>query len=150
MTETHCTPDEAWSDAAQQITPAVFKEMVDKLVIREENSQDLLVNQNIGDLRNQIDELDEEIINLISNRMQLADAIGAYKKRNNISILQSSRFNEILEQAIIQGERKGLSQGFITTYFHAIHQESINHQKEVYQNTKTKLNVTEHKESKKS
>ncbi len=141
MTETHCTPDEAWSDAAQQITPAVFKELVDNLVIREESSKDSQVNQNIGDLRNQIDELDEEIINLIANRMQLADEIGAYKKRNNISILQSSRFNDILTQAIIQGEKKGLSQGFITTYLHAIHQESINHQKEVYQ--RTEVDVTE-------
>jgi len=110
--------------------------LVDGLVIREEQSQDVSFNENIGDLRRQIDELDEEIINLLGNRMELADAIGAYKKRNNISILQSSRFNEIVEQAVLQGANKGLSQGFITTLLHAIHQESINHQKEVYQQTK--------------
>lgn len=136
MTETHCNPDEAWSDAAQQITPDVFKQLVDGLIIRNEQSQDQVFNENIGDLRRQIDELDEEIINLLGDRMALADAIGAYKKRNNISILQSSRFNEIVEQAVIQGGNKGLSQGFITTLLHAIHQESINHQKEVYQQTK--------------
>ena len=131
MTETHITPDEAWSDAKQQITPVVFNELTDNLILRDENSDDIVFKENLGNLRKQIDELDEELFNLLGNRMKLAEAIGEYKKKNNISILQTSRWNEILENAVGEGFKRGLSKEFTTKLLHAIHQESIAHQVDV-------------------
>ena len=87
--------------------------------------------ENLEHLRHEIDELDEELLNLLSQRMKLAERIGEYKKRNNISILQASRWNEILERAVIKGRIKGLSEEFVTVMLKAIHQESINHQASV-------------------
>ena len=141
MTETHITPDEAWSDAKQQITPAVFKLLVDKLVLRTEESNDPIFAENIDNLRKQIDEVDEELLNLLSSRMKLAEAIGGYKKRNNISILQSSRWNEILETAIREGAKRGLSDEFVTKYLHAVHEESISHQVKVMNTKEEEANV---------
>ena len=131
MTEVHPTPDEAWSDAAQQITPAVFGELVKGLKVRSQSTNDVEFLEHIDDLRSQIDHLDNELLDLYGKRMQLAEAIGKYKKKNNIAILQSSRWNEILEQSMAKGREKGLSDGFVTQVLTAIHQESINHQTKV-------------------
>ncbi|MFK7978630.1 MAG: bifunctional 3-deoxy-7-phosphoheptulonate synthase/chorismate mutase type II [Saprospiraceae bacterium] len=131
MTEVHPTPDEAWSDAAQQITPAVFGELVKGLKLRKASTNDVEFLEHIDDLRHQIDEIDNNLLNLYSQRMKLAENIGKYKKKNNISILQSSRWNEILEQSMAKGREKGLSDGFVTQVLTAIHQESINHQTKV-------------------
>ncbi len=128
MTETHITPDDAWSDARQQITPAVFEELVGNLVLREEKTNDVTFLGNMDNIRKQIDELDEELLNVLGARMVLSQKIGAYKKANNISILQSARWNEILSQSIDEGQKRGLSEEFITKYLHAVHQESISHQ----------------------
>lgn len=128
MTEVHPTPDEAWSDAAQQITPAQFNTLVEKLVFRSATTDDLEFLKNMDHLRHEIDEIDEELLNILSRRMKLAENIGEYKKRNNIAILQTSRWNEILEKAVAHGQAKGLSEDFITTFLRAVHQESINHQ----------------------
>jgi chorismate mutase len=83
------------------------------------------------DLRKEIDHIDNEVFNLLGRRMELADSIGLYKKRNNIAILQTTRWNEILERAIAIAQAKGLSSDFITTVLRAIHQESINHQEAI-------------------
>jgi len=131
MTETHPDPDNAWSDAKQQITPDVFKGLVDSLILRETVSRDEAFLHNIEDLRSQIDLIDNEVLDLISKRMKIADNIGEYKKRNNISILQPSRWSEILETATAKGKVRGLSEDFIGTFLKAIHQESINHQESV-------------------
>lgn len=131
MTEVHPNPDEAWSDAKQQITPKVFKGLVDSLQIRSEDTSDTIFHEHIDYLRSQIDEVDKELLNLISLRMNIAEKIGEYKKRNNISILQPKRWSEILENATAKGAAKGLSREFITVYLTAVHQESINHQHKV-------------------
>ncbi|MEL6924701.1 MAG: bifunctional 3-deoxy-7-phosphoheptulonate synthase/chorismate mutase type II [Bacteroidota bacterium] len=131
MTETHPNPDEAWSDAKQQITPAVFGELVKGLVLRSETTEDEAFLESIEDLRSQIDNVDDELLAMLSKRMQLAESIGLYKKKNNISILQPSRWNEILEKASAKGAEKGLSSEFIEKYLKAVHQESINHQNKV-------------------
>ena len=130
MTETHPRPDEAWSDAKQQITPVVFKEMVENLIIKREelDGEDL---ESIEALRTRIDAIDNQLMELLGNRMNVAESIGLYKKAKNISILQPVRWNEILEKAIAKGEERGLSEDFITQFLKAIHQESINHQMEV-------------------
>ena len=131
MTEVHPTPDDAWSDAAQQITPAVFGELVKGLKIRSESTNDVEFLEHIDDLRHQIDNLDNELLALYGKRMKLSQSIGRYKKKNNISILQSGRWNEILEKSVEKGRAKGLSDGFVTQILTAIHQESINHQTKV-------------------
>ena len=82
-------------------------------------------------LRQQINHLDDELMQLLGQRMKIADKIGEYKKDNNITILQTNRWNEILERAVTKGDKIGLSKEFITKYFDAVHMESINHQKKV-------------------
>jgi len=129
MTETHITPDEAWSDAAQQITPSRFKEMTSNLVWRREGNGK--VAHDLTKYREEIDEIDQELLDLLGRRMGVAQKIGLYKKENNISIYQRKRWSEILEKAVIQGAQRGLGKEFISQYLQAIHQESINHQEEI-------------------
>lgn len=139
MTEVHPTPDEAWSDAKQQITPAQFKDLVDQLVFRAPTTDDIEFLETLDHLRKEIDHIDNELLNLLGHRMELADSIGQYKKRNNIAILQTSRWNEILEKTIALGQTKGLSKDFITTVLRAIHQESINHQEAIMTSEESKV-----------
>lgn len=131
MTETHPNPDEAWSDAKQQITPAQFKDLMDGIVYRSKTTDDERFLETLDHLRHQIDEIDDEILNLLGNRMQLAESIGMYKKRNKIAILQSKRWNEIMEKAIAKGAVRGLSREFVAVLLKAVHQESINRQAKV-------------------
>jgi chorismate mutase len=131
MTETHPTPDKAWSDAAQQITPEQYGELRNKLVFRHPDSDNTEFLETLEHLRNEIDDMDEELINLLGRRMKIADKIGEYKKRNNISIYQAVRWNEILDTSMEKGRKKGLSDEFVTTILKAIHDESINHQEAV-------------------
>lgn len=137
MLETHCTPDDAWSDAAQQVTPEMLKtEILDKLVVRKEKGDDPVIKHNIMDLRSQIDLIDKELIQLLANRMDIAEKIGEYKKQNNISIYQKTRWNEILEKAMERAEPLGLTAGFMDKILKVIHQESIDRQEEVMQKKK--------------
>ena len=131
MTEVHPDPDNAWSDAAQQITPDTFSDLVNNLVVRNTKSNDRTFNATIDHLRHEIDEIDNEVLNLLGKRMKVAEGIGQYKKDNNISILQPSRWSEILAAAVAKGENHGLSEAFISSFLKAIHQESINHQETV-------------------
>ncbi|MGD2033964.1 MAG: chorismate mutase, partial [Bacteroidales bacterium] len=129
--ETHCNPDKALSDAAQQITPQLLKQMLSDLVLRKANVDNAVIMHTLDDLRNQIDKFDDRLMEILGQRMKVADKIGKYKKKNNITILQSTRWDELLNQRIINGEKKGLSEDFIIKVFRAIHQESINHQTKV-------------------
>lgn len=131
MTETHPNPDKAWSDAAQQITPEQYGELIAQLVIRTPNSLNKEFLETLEHLRHEIDEMDEELLNLLGRRMKIADKIGEYKKRNNIAILQASRWSEILENAVAKGRGKGLSEDFVSIVLKAIHDESINHQEAI-------------------
>ena len=131
MTETHPVPDEAWSDAKQQITPDVYLDMVANLVYRSETSDNQDFLNTLEGLRTQIDQTDTELLDLLGKRMQIADKIGLYKKENNISILQPTRWSQILETTVAKGKERGLSEEFIAKFLRAIHQESINHQKNV-------------------
>jgi len=139
MTEVHPQPDQAWSDAKQQITPFQFKELVDHLIVREPNTDDKNFLETLDHCRHEIDEIDEELMNLLGARMKLSDSIGKYKKRNNIAILQSSRWNAILEKAIAKGTSLGLSEEFVSVFLKAIHQESINHQAKVMNEEKVAI-----------
>jgi chorismate mutase len=126
--ESHCDPDNAWSDAAQQITPEKLRELLRKLILRNPDPSDPKVLDVLGELRQQIDLYDDHLIDLLEKRMNVAEKIGLFKKENNITILQSSRWDDIIRHAIIKGESKGLSAELIDAIFKAIHQESINHQ----------------------
>lgn len=131
MTEVHPRPDEAWSDAKQQITPFQFGELVNNLVVRKSSTDDEDYVEHIDHLRHEIDELDNELLNLLARRMQIAEGIGQYKKRNNIAILQTDRWNEILKKATAKAASKGLSEAFVSVVLKAIHEESINHQSKI-------------------
>ncbi len=131
MTEVHPDPDNAWSDAAQQITPKQFGNLLHQLVLRQPTTDDPDYQEHIDHLRHEIDEIDEELLNLLGRRMKVSEAIGRYKKRNNIAILQTDRWSEILERAVAQGKVRGLSEEFTKVILRAIHQESINHQEKV-------------------
>ncbi len=131
MTETHNNPDKAWSDAKQQITPFVFQDLIKNLVIRAETTNDVKFLEDLEGLRQQINVIDNELLTLLGKRMALAEDIGRYKKNNNISILQPTRWNEILEKSMLKGAEKGLSRDFISVFLKAVHQESINHQEQI-------------------
>lgn len=131
MIETHSNPDDAWSDAAQQITPDVLKQLFVDLKVRKVFDETGDFNSQLTNLRTQIDELDSKLISILAKRMQIADAIGQVKKEKNVAVLQSNRWNEVLRRMIAEGEGKGLSEEFILRLFQAIHQESIVHQEKV-------------------
>ena len=132
MIETHCNPDEAWSDAAQQVTPDTLKQIFLDLKVRKEDDKTDDYNQRISKLRTQIDEFDSKLLEILGKRMKVADQIGLLKKEKNVAILQNTRWNEILGKMILDGEAKGLSEEFVLKIFKAIHQESINHQEKIY------------------
>ena len=131
MVETHHTPDDAWSDAAQQITPATLIQIMKDLQIRKEISESEEFQNKLGTLRAKIDVADNQLIELLSKRMKISDEIGQVKKAQNVSVLQTKRLNEILGKMVLEGEQHGLSEEFILRLFKAVHQESINHQEKI-------------------
>jgi chorismate mutase len=131
MIETHNDPDNAWSDAAQQVTPAALVQIMKDLKIRKETDPEAEYNASLNNLRAQIDVVDNQVIELLGRRMKVADSIGLLKRQKNVAVLQSKRWNEILGKMVLEGEEKGLSEEFILKLFKAIHQESINHQEKV-------------------
>ena len=131
MLESHIDPDNAWSDAKQQVTPERLLELLNDLVWRQESTTEQEFITALTTLREQINQVDDELMTLLGQRMKLSDKIGEYKKENDITILQTNRWNEILERAFQTGEKIGLSREFITKYFDAVHLESIQHQNKV-------------------
>ena len=131
MLESHIDPDNAWSDAKQQVTPERLNEILEAIVWRSENTTKEEFVTALATLREQINHIDDELMTLIGQRMKVADKIGSYKRDNNITILQTNRWNEILDMAVTKGEILGLSKEFIVRYFDAVHLESISHQNKV-------------------
>lgn len=125
--ESHCNPDCALSDAAQQITPDVLNYTLKMLVVRD-NAQ---TTENISILRQQIDEIDEQLLSLLAKRMRISKEIGTYKKEHNMPILQSGRYNDILENRGKTGESMGLAQEFVGEIMKSIHEESVKVQMEI-------------------
>jgi chorismate mutase len=131
MLESHIDPDNAWSDAKQQVTPERLLEMLNDLVWRNETTTEQEFITALTTLREQINQVDDELLTLLGQRMKLSDKIGEYKKNNNITILQTNRWNDILERAFKKGDTLGLTKEFITKYFDAVHLESIQHQNKI-------------------
>src|SRR5688500_10610823 len=108
MIESHIDPDNAWSDAKQQVTPEKLAEMIDAIKWRHESAEEIEFITALEKLREQINHLDDELIQLLGQRMKIADKIGEYKKNNNVTILQTSRWNQILDRAFKKGDALGL------------------------------------------
>lgn len=123
--ESHFDPDSALTDKNQQISPEQLNELLGKLEYKNASTEEEFFLKNLENLREQINHLDEELISLISNRMKVASQIGEIKKKSKITVLQSNRYNEILDRAINKGNQVGLSEDFIKSYLEAIHIESI-------------------------
>lgn len=121
--ESHCNPDEAWSDASQQITPEVLANLIANLQIR--NSDISAFDDEMGRHRTLISDLDFNLIELLSQRMKISEKIGSLKKENNIAIFQPERWKVITEYANQKADETGMSQEFIEKVFKAIHEESI-------------------------
>ena len=131
MIETHFDPENAWSDAAQQVTPDALKQIMEDLKVRKETNTDEAYKKALDNLRAQINVADNQLVELLGKRMKVANQIGILKKDKNVAVLQSKRWNEILGNMILEGESKGLSEEFVLKMFKAIHQESINHQERI-------------------
>jgi chorismate mutase len=131
MIEAHNNPQEALSDRQQQVTPAELEEILGNLVMRSTTSDDPRFLETIEELRSQIDSYDNMLLDILESRMLVAETIGKYKKEHNITILQSSRWQEVISRAVEEGRKRGLSEEFIETILEAIHQESIIHQMKV-------------------
>ena len=125
--ESHCSPDNAWSDAKQQVTPDVLDFIIDRLVIRNIISS----TESIEALRSQIDECDNSLLDILAKRMRISREIATYKREHNMTVVQATRYNEILDKRGAQGVLCGMSDEFVRTIFERIHEESVRQQLEV-------------------
>lgn len=127
IVESHCNPDKAWSDAKQQVTPDVLDYILSLLVVRDEKN----TTEGIVQLRHQIDELDNQLMELLSKRMRVCREIGQYKKEHNMTVFQANRYNEILEKRGAQGTLCGMDPEFVASVFESVHEESVRQQMEI-------------------
>jgi len=131
MIETHINPDKAWSDSEQQVTPRHLNDIILNLILRQPTLSDENLQTQLDKFRAEIDQLDEDIVQKLSARMEVARKIGLYKKNNHIKIFQKSRWENVLEGRVALGKAMGLSEDFMRTYLMQIHQESIKNQTEI-------------------
>lgn len=129
--ESHCNPTEAWSDADQQLTPNDLEKLLDKIVWRNETIERPEFQMAIDRLRGQIDQYDAELFELLSRRMKTAEGIGEIKRDNNVTILQTRRWDDIVNRVIDNSDKLGLSREFLSILLNAIHMESISRQNSV-------------------
>lgn len=125
--ESHCDPDCAWSDKDQQVTPDILDYIINMLVIRDGQQS----TENLSELRKQIDEIDDQLVEMIAKRMRVAREIGTYKKEHNMQVLQASRYSEILEGRIKQAVKFGIDGDCMQKVLEAIHEESVRQQIEI-------------------
>ncbi len=127
VVEAHCSPDCAWSDKAQQVTPEALAYIIRNLVIREQS----VTTESLTELRAQIDKIDDELLELLARRMRVSRDIGQFKKEHNMPVLQAQRYEELLERRAGQAVRLGMEREFMRTVMQAIHEESVRQQMEV-------------------
>lgn len=127
MIESHCNPDCAWSDAKQQVLPEVLDFILDRLVIRDS----VEATESISQLRKQIDELDNALMDLLTKRMRISREIAEYKKLHNMTVVQTTRYSEILDKRGAQGSLCGMNPDFVKKVYEAIHSESVRQQIEI-------------------
>jgi len=122
--ESHCDPDNAWSDASQQVTPEVLKEILSSLVIRDRKQS----TEDLSKLRQQIDELDDQLLELLAKRMRVSREIGTFKKEHHMTIVQTDRYDHILTTRINQAKDMEMNADFMRIILEAIHEESVRQQ----------------------
>ena len=127
MIESHCNPDEAWSDAQQQLTPHDLKFILSTLQIRNE----IEATEYITAFRKQIDEMDDQLMDMLAKRMKLSREIAHYKKEKNMRVVQTTRYAEIVDKRAAQGILCGMNPDFIRRVYEAIHEESVRQQVEI-------------------
>lgn len=125
--ETHCNPDAAWSDASQQVTPDRLKEILSSLIIRDTKQS----TEDLSQLRSQIDEFDDQLLELLAKRMRVSQEIGIFKKEHNMAVVQTERYDEILQKRISQAVGMGMDAEFMRIVLEAIHEESVHQQIEI-------------------
>ena len=131
MIESHINPDAAWSDAKQQVTPAALGKILGDLVVRTPSSENKTFKDTLSVLREQIDQLDDEIMQKMASRMKVSEKIGQYKKDNNVTILQVNRWEEVIKTRVTLGKAMGLEEGFMRDLLRLVHHESIQVQTKV-------------------
>ncbi len=127
IVESHCSPDDAWSDAKQQVTPDILDYILSMLVIRDNVAQ----GDTLASLRKNIDQLDNELIDLLAKRMRISRQIGEYKKEHGMAIVQTKRYSEILDKRGAQGSLNGIAPDCVKNIFEHIHEESVRQQMEI-------------------
>lgn len=138
MIETHCNPDQAWSDAKQQITPERLAEILGSLKVRQEGIQHF--QDDIDRYRTLISELDAQLLALLSQRMSFSEKIGGLKKDNNAAIFQPERWKHMMEEVSMKARQHGLSEEFAKQLFKAIHEQSVSVQNSVMNSDNTSVN----------
>lgn len=128
--ESHCDPDSAWSDKSQQVTPDVLNFILNMLVVRDASQ----TTESLTLLRQQIDQIDQELLEALSKRMRVSREIGQYKKEHSMPVLQTGRYDDILNSRASAAEELGMSGDFMKTVYQAIHEESVRQQIEVLNN----------------
>lgn len=131
MVEVHNNPDEAWSDAKQQITPEALKDILVDITLRKKNDNSDDFSAKLNRYRGEIDELDNQLLGLLAARMDVAKKIGNLKKEHNVAIFQPDRWNVLKNLAIRNGERMGLSEDFLEHLLVSIHKESVEIQNKI-------------------
>ena len=126
--ESHCDPDNAWSDKNQQVTPDVLNLILNLLVIRDTKQ----TTENLTELRQQIDRIDDDLLSILTKRMRVAQEIGQYKKEHNMPVLQSKRYDQIVDKRVQEAENLGLGASFMQKVLEAVHEESIRQQIEIF------------------
>ena len=131
IVESHIDPSVAWTDAKQQVTPAALAELLDNLSIRKPESNNPGFEDKLAEFRNQIDQLDDQIIKQIGDRMKIAEKIGEFKRDNDVTILQVNRWDEIVQKRVKLGAALSLGEEFMKKYLELLHNESIRKQNEI-------------------
>lgn len=127
MIESHCSPDEAWSDRSQQVSPEALRIILSSLVVRNEHRD----TENLQNLRQQIDSIDTELLELYGKRMEISREIGKYKKEHSMPVVQESRYDDLIKSRVAAAVRMGMSADFMKTVLQAIHEESVRQQIEI-------------------
>lgn len=128
IVECHCNPDCAWSDKAQQVNPDVFNFILNSLVMRDQVS----TTENITLLRQQIDQADNELLEILNKRMRICREIGQYKKEHGMTVLQTGRYDDIMQSRVKLAVEMGMSADFMKTVLSSIHEESVRQQLEIF------------------
>jgi chorismate mutase len=136
MIESHVNPDQAWTDAAQQLTPGDLKKLMDELITRNERFEGSVSSNILEEIRQQIDDVDRGLLEVLSRRMHLVEQIGSYKKQNNVAAFQLERWQEILSSRPNWAKAFQLNPEVVTELFRIIHQESIRKQTELLDESK--------------